>query len=404
VLNVINGAASKLAEQVASAKLVLPWLMSAMGAPAFFVGLLLPLRQVGTLLPQLAVSGQIRRYPVRKWFWVVSALVQVLMLLVIIAAAVILPVAAASITIVVCLLVFSIARGVGSVAFQDVTGKTIPKGRRGKLLAARGMIGGLLTIGVGLALSTYSSASADLEAALVLLFGGAALWLVAALAFATITESPGSVAGGRNALNEAAAGLRLLRQAPWFRRFLLVRAALLSVEMASPFYVLYVKDMLPEASGALGVIIIAAGLAAAFSSPFWGRFADLSSRNVLIISGLMGAATGCAALLMGLLPFSFQNIYTVAVVFVLLGFSEAGVLLGRKTYLIDRVDSRQRSTFVAFANSAIGLIVLLFGMLGLIAQTFGLPWLIGTLVVMGLLGSALSYALPEASENDEELV
>ena len=77
VMNVLNGAASKLAEQVASAKLVLPWLLSAIGAPSVFVGLLLPLRQAGTLLPQLAISGYIRSFPIRKWFWVGSALVQV---------------------------------------------------------------------------------------------------------------------------------------------------------------------------------------------------------------------------------------------------------------------------------------------------------------------------------------
>ena len=42
VMNVINGAASKLAEQVASAKVVLPWLLSTMGAPAYIIGFLLP--------------------------------------------------------------------------------------------------------------------------------------------------------------------------------------------------------------------------------------------------------------------------------------------------------------------------------------------------------------------------
>ena len=63
-------------------------MLGAMGAPAVFVGLLLPLRQTGSLLPQLAISGYIRRYPIRKWFWVVAALVQVLMLLAIIAVAV----------------------------------------------------------------------------------------------------------------------------------------------------------------------------------------------------------------------------------------------------------------------------------------------------------------------------
>ncbi|MDJ0915305.1 MAG: MFS transporter [Desulfobacterales bacterium] len=404
VMNVLNGAASKLAEQVASAKLALPWLLSAMGAPAIFIGLLLPLRQTGTLLPQLAVAGYIRRYPIRKWFWVGSALIQVAMLMAIMAAAIALPLISASVCIVLSLLIFSMARGVGSVAFQDVTGKTIPKGKRGKMLAARSMIGGLLTIGVGLGLKAYFSPSANLQPALVLIGCGAVLWVIAALAFAAVKEEPGAVAGGRNALREAIAGWRLMRQESWFFRYLMVRAALLSIELSGPFYILYVRHLFPEHTGMLGVIVIAAGLAAVISSPFWGRFADLSSRKVLMLGGAMGAITGISALLVGLLPSMSGSNYIIALVFVLLGISEAGVLLGRKTYLIDRVDPQQRSTFVAFANSAIGLIALLFGALGIIAQAAGIKWLIGILVLLGASGSLLSYFLPEitAAPNPSE--
>ena len=45
-------------------------------------------------------------------------------------------------------------------------------------------------------------------------------------------------------------------------------------------YVRYVMQLFPEQPQALGLIGIAAGLAAALSSPFWGRFADWSSRKV----------------------------------------------------------------------------------------------------------------------------
>jgi hypothetical protein len=326
-----------------------------------------------------------------------AALVQVAMLLASIAAVMVLSPMVASGCIVFCLLVFSMARGVGSVAFQDVTGKTIPKGKRGRMLATRGMIGGLLTIGVGLALKILMRPSQNIQPALMLLFLGALLWLIAALAFAAIRESSGSIDGGRNAWREALAGWHLLRREAWFRRFLLVRVALLSVELASPFYVLYFKGMFPGRSGTLGVIVIASGLAAALSSPFWGRFADLSSRLVLSLSGLLGAIGGLSALAMGMLPRSASEPYLMASVFVMLGFSEAGVLLGRKTYLIDRVDSHQRATYVAFANSVIGMAALLFGSLGVIAQFFGFPWLIGVLCFMGAVGGVLSYTLPEIS-------
>jgi hypothetical protein len=284
LLNVLNGAAAKLAEQVASAKVALPWLISAIGAPTSLVGMLLPLRQAGSLLPQLAVAGHMRQYALRKWFWVAAASIQVLALLTMSGAALLLPAVAAGLVIVVSLLIFSLARGVGSVAFQDVTGKTIPKGRRGSMLAARGLIGGLLAIAVGLGFKFGLIDSAGMQPAVILLIGGAILWAVAAAAFAAIDERPGAVDGGRNALREARAGWQMVRRYGWFSRFLAVRVALLSVELAGPFYVVYARELFPGQTGMLGTIVVAAGVAAALSSPFWGRFADWSSPKVLFLS------------------------------------------------------------------------------------------------------------------------
>ena len=397
VMNVVNGAASKLAEQVASAKVVLPWLLSTLGAPAYLIGFLLPIRQAGSLLPQMIISGQMRRFPVRKWFWVTTAIVQAMMLMLMILAALTLPPLTAGMLVATFLLVFSLARGVGSLSFQDVTGKTIPKGRRGRMLAARSMIGGLLTIAVGIGLKTIKSGEEDAFAALVLLFCGALLWSIAGLAFASIREEPGATEGGRNALGEALAGLRFLAEQPWYLRYLAARTALLSVEIAAPFYVLYLKETLSVQTGTLGLIVVAAGAAAALSSPFWGRFADLSSRKVLVIGGLMGAATGAVALVLGILPSSFQSPYVYGFIFVLLGFAEAGVLLGRKTFLIDQVDPSERTTCVAFANTAMGVVTLLFGFLGFLAQLYGIRTVIVILIVLGIAGAAISLFLPEAS-------
>lgn len=73
VLNILNGSATKLAEQMASPGLVLPWLFSSIGAPTALAGLLVVVKQVGSLLRQLAVAGRIRAFPKRKWFWVGQA-------------------------------------------------------------------------------------------------------------------------------------------------------------------------------------------------------------------------------------------------------------------------------------------------------------------------------------------
>jgi hypothetical protein len=401
VLNVINGAAAKLAEQVSSAKLVLPWLISAMGAPAAFVGFLLPLRQAGTLLPQLFVSGQMRRFPQRKWFWVVAGLVQVLLLLLMIGAAAVLPPVAAASCILAFLLFFSLARGVGSLAFQDVTGKTIPKGKRGRMLAARSMIGGLLTIAVGFGLNALKMEAGDKRIALLLLFCGALLWGIASLAFAGMREDAGATEGGRSAFREATQGLHLVFKKPWYFRYLVARALLLSVELSTPFYVLLAQDLLPGRAATLLFFIVAAGLAQALSSPLWGKFADFSSRRVLTLSGIIGAITGGAALAFGLLPGGYQGPHLFAAIFALLGFAEAGVLLGRKTFLIDMVDPAERTTAVAFANSVMGLVTLVFGALGIVAQFYGIRTLVAALVALAVAGAAVSRLLPEASNQGD---
>jgi hypothetical protein len=67
---------TKIGDELASAKLVLPWLLSAAGAPGFFIGLLVPIRESLSLLPQLFVAAAIRARAIRKWFWVGGSVVQ----------------------------------------------------------------------------------------------------------------------------------------------------------------------------------------------------------------------------------------------------------------------------------------------------------------------------------------
>jgi len=144
VLNAANGAVTKLAEQLASPGLVLAWLLETIAAPVAMVGWLEPVRQGGSLLPQLTVSAQIRARPVRTWFWVGAGVAQAAALALIAVAALTLVGAAGGLAVLGLLALFSVASGIGSVAFSDVVGKTIPKGKRGQLLALAGAGGAWL--------------------------------------------------------------------------------------------------------------------------------------------------------------------------------------------------------------------------------------------------------------------
>jgi hypothetical protein len=397
LLNLGSGAATKLAEQLASPGLVLPWLLAGVGAPATVAALLVPLRQAGSLLPQLAVAGRIRGLPQRKWVWVAAALVQALMLTIIGAGAMILPPELAGPLTLMAFAAFSLASGAGSVAYQDVLGKTIPAGRRGRLLSHRALAGGALTLLVAVAYRLLSGEGVSLQLTVPLLLLAALLWAAGAGAFAAIEERDGATQGGRSMLHELSAGKALLRDVPGFRRFLTARGLLLAVELSVPFFAFHANALADNGAAQLGTYVFALGLAQLVASPFWGRWADVSSRRVLAAAGALGAVAGLLALVLAwLAPAGLSWAY--ALVFLLVGVAEAGLRLGRKTYLVDGAPAAERPLYVAFANSVAGLLAFAGGVLGLLADLTVPGAAIAVLTALAAAGAVAGWRLPEARD------
>ena len=395
-LNVANGAATKLAEQVAGPNLVLVWLLQVIGAPVWMLGCLMPIKQAAALLPQLVASGQIRRLAVRKWVWVAAGVIQTFCLLLMIPVSSGLPPVSAGLTVLLLFTLFSAASGTASVAFQDVLGKTIAKGHRGQLLASRALLGGLLTILAGLLVRQMQAAGGDLTIIYAMITAGALLWALGALLFGMTREQPGAIQGGRNPIDEAGAGLFLVRSHQGFRRFLYARTLLLTVEIATPFYVLHANALLDLDSRFVGYIVIAIGLSQVLSSPFWGRLADRTSRSVMLISAWMAAGAALLAVLLTWLPAAGLQQAGYFAVFLLLGLTEGGVRLGRKTYLVDAVPQEERATYTAITNTLVGGAAIVMGAAGLIAQ-FGGPLVMFVMLGLGAFCSALAcLRLPEA--------
>ena len=64
---------SKVADGLIDPKLVLSWLLTALGAPALLAGLLVPIREAGALVPQVVLAGPVARMTRRKWAWVIGS-------------------------------------------------------------------------------------------------------------------------------------------------------------------------------------------------------------------------------------------------------------------------------------------------------------------------------------------
>ncbi|MGM0579182.1 MAG: MFS transporter [Bacteroidota bacterium] len=392
-LNIANGTLTKLAEKIISPNLTLAWIMDFFGASSAMIGALVPVKDAGSLLPQLAVSGKIRSFSIRKNFWAISALVQGLCWL-----------AAAGhiffgdektipIAMLVLLAVFSVASGVASVAYKDVIGKTIPKNTRGQMLSYRSTFGGILSLIAGVVLVFFIQEEADKSIYGFMFLFAAALWFIASTLFFMIQEEKGATNGGRNPLQEVKAGIKFIKEETNFRNFLFTRALLMAVPLLQPFYVLVAKDIGNPDWSLLGYLIIVNGLANVLSSPFWGKIADQSATRLMRISSFIAIGGGVFALLFYYASDWDLGFYAFLPVFFINGIAYSGARLSRKTYLVDYAPDDERPTYVSVANTFIGLFTLVTAGFGVIAELFGLPAQIIFFMSLLVLAIVLSFRL-----------
>ncbi len=396
-LNAGNGALTKLAEQIASPGLVLPWLLSAMGAPSSLSGFLVPLSRSGSLLPQLVVSSRIRKYPRRKYFWVVSGYIQALSLLLMIPLTLFVGGLWGGIGVLLLLAIFSVSSGVASVSYKDVMAKTIPKGKRGTLLSIRATVGGALALAAGAWLTLTAGEDEPILFYAGLLAVSALLWFAATTLFAFIKEQAGATDGGRNAIEEARNGWRLLSDQPGFRNFIIARSLLLGVPLVVPFYSLFARE-LGAGLGGLGLFVMANSLAMVLSSYFWGRLADRSSKHAMAWGGLIGVVAAVIALALGWwLDLGYTAWWLAAIIFIT-GFAQAGTRMGRKTYLVDAAPEKERPLYVAVSNTLVGIIFLGSSLIGLLAALLGVQGVIAAFTIMMLAGSLMAFRLPDPED------
>lgn len=383
---------SKIADTFASAKIVLPWLMASTGAPAFLIALLVPIREAGSMLPQLLLGAYIRLKPQRKGFLVIGAMLQALMTAGLLASAESLSGIAAGITIIALTICFSLSRAISSIANKDLTGKTIPKNQRGQLSGRAASIAGLVSMGFGLALMFGLSEG---EGIWYLLLAATLCFSLSALSYALIQEYAGATSGGVNGVRAALQNLHLVRDDPDFARFVMVRALMISSGLAAPYFVLLTHSEQNSSLENLGLLIIVSGIASFVSGNIWGRMADRNSKHLMTLTAALNALICLAGTLAAI--FAPSSIYLYLGLFFLLSLVHEGIRQGRKTYLIDMAGGSKRTDYVSVSNTLIGLILLVVGALsGLIAQ-LSIPAVMLVFSALSLVATLLSMTMKNVS-------
>jgi|GEM_PF-4546521 len=172
-------ALQKAGDLVVDPRTVLSWVLTSVGAPSAVVGLLVPVRESGSMLPQTFLAPIVRRQAVRKWFWVAGAAGQCLAVAAMALLTATTEGALAGWGILAALAVFALARSLSSLTSKDVLGRTIPKGARGQVTGMATVASGAVAITLGAALRLFGGEDAQVGTLALLLGAGALAWAAA---------------------------------------------------------------------------------------------------------------------------------------------------------------------------------------------------------------------------------
>ena len=398
VINTASLAATKTGDGLIDPKLVMAWLLGALGAPAATVGLLVPVREGLSLLPQLVIGHRVRTLPRRKYVWALACFGQGLAVAGIAAAALTLDGATAGWSIVALIGLFALARAFASVSFKDVLGKTVSKSRRGTVTGNATSLAAAAVLAFGVALWAGLIPLTTTAIGLVIAVA-AGLWLIAGTLYLRVVEDAGATEGGVDGVREMFAGVALIWRDRQLGALIATRGLLVVVAIAPPFLVALGASS-GRGLGSLGPFVIAASLAAIVGGRVWGRMADRSSRRVLMGASVAGVILFTAAgLLAQLSEDTLARTWVTAALLFLLVLAHQGVRLGRSTHLVDMVGADRRAVYTAVSNTTIGVLLLITGVFGVVADAIGLGPMFLIFAAMCALALLIARSLDEVQRD-----
>ena len=394
-----QGVSLNAADELTSVKLVLPFLYTSVGAPVFFAGLLVPVYTLTKIGVQMVVAPIVSAARTTKKFMILAALATALALALIsltvnaVGAAWLVPI------FLFVALAIGAAKGLGSLAFQDLIGRVLPGDRRSHLLFTQSSLAGIFTVIVALGSEFILQPGTSTAAHQELIWLGIGLFVVSALVVAAVREpaepQPSGKLGAKEDrkrhFEEFWGSFRIAFALPWFHRFLIARTLFLSIELAMPFYSIHAATFHGNSVSGLNAFVIASSIGLVAGGPLWPRIGKSSVYAILV----MAAGTACLGGLLAIaieLRLVSQGILFYAIVFVLISLGTQGIRNGRTLFLIGVTTHEERPYCIAVANVTIGIVAVAFGaILGALASFQGVAWPIFVLIALNVV--AAIYAL-----------
>lgn len=378
--------ANKLADILISAKTTLPALLISLGAPVWMIGWLVPIRESGALLPQAVIGILLRKMRARHTVWRVGIIIQVLAVLAMFLAGLMLEQAKAGWVVLAALVILSLGRSICSLTVKDIEADIAQKGERGDLIGKASTLSGILTLLVAVPMVFFQE-SLGIAAILGLVLTAAAAFFCTFMLMLPV----------KTFVDVAQTDDKSAKKTAFWQfdavvyRFVLVRGLFVHSALVAPYFML---ESEAGAESLLPLYLAAQAAAAMLSSLIWGKISDNSARKTLQIAGVIAVAA-C----IGLLITGAASVWVSGFLFFMLSVAHTGVRTGRKTYSLDVREGQGRTELVAFSNTAIGLILLVFGALYAVLESILNISVVYVMTAMLIVAIALTVILPEEKGN-----
>lgn len=401
-LGVINGILYFLAEILMDPTLVLVAFLTNLNAPPLLLGAVLPIRDGMTSLPQLWVSGFLQSWPKKMRLYNIMTYFRITIWV-----CLFLSITFVSNPFLLLILFFvfyslvNFATGVNSLAFLEVVAKTVPPRRRGEFFAWRFGMSGLIGIAASLSVRYLLDPANgwkfphnfSLLSGLYLLLATTAILL-----YTRVDEPPDVVIlPQRSFAYQFARSWQILKANLTYRRYLVMQSTLLIANAATPFFAVYVIQRLGVSQGMIGVYLAATITANLLGNLLFAWISlNFGNHKVMVIASIAGVCMSALVIVLVILAPRLPNAATIASiwlipVFALSGLRTTGIGVSGNSLLLDLSPVTERSIYIGFTNTILGIVLLLSALGGLVYAAWGFIVLLIISLVAHLL--ALNFGL-----------
>lgn len=194
------------------------------------------------------------------------------------------------------------------------------------------------------------------------------------------------------ALRQYWSNLRQLWTMNWFRRYLIVRLSLQTIEMSIPFFAILAALSHGASHKGLTALIISSALALIVAAPLWRSLSEVSNRFVMLTGALLAASSGLLLVLNHLFGFT-STILVHAVALFCVTVAVQGVQTARSLFYMDIAPKTYRVRGVAASKSVtrISGIALSIAMAAL-AHMQHVIWAIAFLAICNVVSAGVAFA------------